>query len=47
MPLATALLLKPGAVAMALRVVVLPTGIAPLYTVEAVWKEAQPRSVQS
>ena len=35
-PLATALLLKPGAVAMALIVVVLLTAIAALYTVEEV-----------
>ena len=35
-PLATALLLKPTAVAMALIVVVLLTAIAPLYTVEEV-----------
>jgi hypothetical protein len=36
LPLATALLLKPEAVAIALIVVVLLTAIAPLYTVEEV-----------
>ena len=36
MPLATVLVFKPEAVAMALIVVVLLTAIAPLYTVEEV-----------